>query len=85
MILLHGALVEDRFQVWGESDQELTPRALSAALSEAVPGLALGEAKPEHLTAWLPSAERRPLPSSPLLEAAPPASRQKPRLAPWDV
>src|SRR6185436_20635275 len=87
MILLHCALVRRRLCVWGESDQEAPPREVAAAVAEAVPGLTPGLAPPERLVAWLPTAERRPLPSSPLLEPAPPTGRRAatPRLMPWDV
>ena len=86
MILLHAALAGPTLHVWGESDRELSPRELSAALAEAVPGLTTGLAAPERLVAWLPTAQRRPLASSPLLEtaaAAKPAGRA--RLVPWPV
>jgi SNF2 family DNA or RNA helicase len=88
MILLHCALVRRRLHVWGESDREAPPGEVAAAVVEAVPGLTLGLAPPERLVAWLPTAERRPLPSSPLLEPAPPTGRRAaaaPRLLPWDV
>jgi SNF2 family DNA or RNA helicase len=85
MILLHGALVRQGLHVWGESDRDLAPRELSTALVDAVPGLAMGDAVSERLVAWLPTVERRALPSSPLLETAAPSSRRAPRLMPWDV
>jgi SNF2 family DNA or RNA helicase len=85
VILLHAALVRQSLRVWGESDRELAPRELSTALADAVPGLAMGGVAPARLVAWLPTAERRPVPSSPLLETALPPSRRTPRLLPWDV
>jgi SNF2 family DNA or RNA helicase len=85
VILLHGALVRQTLHVWGESDRELAPRELAGALTEAVPGLSANLAALERLVAWLPTAERRPLPSSPLLETSVPRSRRAPRLMPWDV
>jgi len=87
VILVHGALVRQGLHVWGESDQDLSPRELSAALAGAVPGLTMDGVGRERLVAWLPTAHRRPLPSSPLLETAVPPPRRgpAPRLAPWDV
>jgi len=88
MILLHGALVRRTLHAWGESDQEVSPREVAAAIADAVPGLTLGHARPERLVAWLPTVERRPLPSSPLLESAPPPTRhaaRAPRMMPWAV
>ncbi len=86
MILLHAALAGPTLHVWGESDQELSPRALAAALDDAVSGLAAGGVSPERLAAWLPTAHRRPLPSSPLLETSPPVSPPtRAHLVPWPV
>ncbi len=86
MILLHGALLRERLHVWGESDQELSPRGLSGALDDAVAGLGVGGVSLEPLAAWLPTAQRRPLPSSPLLETSPPVSPPtRAHLVPWPV
>jgi len=88
VILLHAALVRQSLHVWGESDRDLAPRELSVALVDAVPGLAMGDAAPERLVAWVPTAERQRLPSSPLLETGVPSSRpsaRAARLMPWDV
>jgi len=86
VILLHATLAGPRLHVWGESDRELAPRELGAALAEAVPGLTTGLAAPERLVAWLPTVQRRPLPSSPLLEASPSVSRPaRAQLVPWPV
>ena len=87
MILLHGALVRQGLHVWGESDQGSSPSDVAAAIADAVPGLTTGGSAPERLVAWLPTAERRPMPSSPLLETARPTrpGARVPRLVPWDV
>ena len=86
MILVHAALTGPGLHVWGESDQDLSPRELGEALDGAVPGLAAGAISPEPLLAWLPTAQRRPLPSSPLLEASPPGPRPaRAQIVPWPV
>src|SRR5687767_11700079 len=79
MIVLHAACVSDRLHVWGEGSGARVAEALAAA----VPALgALAAA--EKLTAWLPTTDGRPLPSSPLV-AAVPERAAAPRLAAWGV
>lgn len=53
---------------------------LSAALTQAGVGLAMGKKHIEHVIAWLPTVGDQPLASSPLI-AQSPKSRAKPRLA----
>ena len=61
---------------------------LSAALTDAVPGLSVAGADGEPLVAWLPTVAGQPLPSSPLLTAGAgtaAAGGAASRLGPWVV
>ncbi len=83
MLILHAALVDGAMGVWGEVPHpqcSASADQLRAALSAG--GVAIdGEVR--TWIGWLPSAKKRPVPSSPLIgEPVPPEST---RIEPWPV
>jgi hypothetical protein len=65
ILVLHLAVDGDGFALWGETEARRTAfSALAEALDRA--GVSLG-GKQRRMTAWLPSVDKHPVPSSPML------------------
>lgn len=112
MIVLHGAVSESQFFLWGERPLEPQARtvkgrprkgrpkdasafpevlpydagieALTDTLKDAGFDFLTNESSSETMMVWLPTADNKPLPSSPLI-APSPGSDLEPILAPWKV
>ncbi len=68
MLLLHASLVADEFCLWGEAASARdAPRSPLATRSELETALAGVTSLAADLVAWLPTADGRPLASSPLI------------------
>jgi SNF2 family DNA or RNA helicase len=83
MIVLHAGLRADELWLWGETPgpDPAEPASLAGALQRA------GLARPTRIgtaVAWLPTANGRPVASTPLI-AEPPPPGTTPTLAPWTV
>ena len=99
MIVLHAALCDRAFLLWGEA-AAVNARAptrvppilpfgaakdtLVAALAAVLPGVRVHSRSASMRTLWLPSAGGQPLASTPLI-APRPEARQSAALQPWSV